>query len=695
MADDVFTIAIATCFNSRVPVDLLPVIKAVRNCTHFISLGDWIYHDGTDDRFDCALGSVSFPQGTGLVLTLPAPVSGKVPVGAVTVTNGGTGHPINRTADFSFWVVDPTTKRASAFGQATTNGSGVVTAASITYGGKAGDYTYSGSRAFTEGSDLFTISHSESWPWRSKHMYQTTVGMQKFMALPLRRYLAADDHEYVNGGFPGSYTGTTKSLDTVTTQAQAYTYFKTAVEGVRQLLAQDFHNPAPRKPTAAFVPNGLNGLGLSGNEPEFKVWYFYVDIDANGNEVTNPKAAVYRKIVLDCLFEKGNYQLGADDATRNLISPIQEAWLDATMADAVANGIQSIGIYSSKDRFGQNSDGWWSHTTQFNRICANIQAKDYPAHWLTGDRHVPHASRMRVAWGHVADMEIVCPTAAGATSDRIVQYAEMVWADQSPDIPVVGTVEVNSRKKTTTISVHNMFTAQVMYSVVIPWGSRKAKKTNVAAAQVAKPAAVPFTTVTYRYAGTWAGRPTTNLVAGDRAWFTDVGLHNTIAMGSDWVWDGTNWAPVAPVVLLRGAGTVAAPLATLTGVTSGNILAPGSVPAGMFVRPGMRLHCRANFSRAGTAATASVDVRVGNAVVTDIQMTGVAGQTARLDGSMECVTANTQMVERQHAINATANAGFTDRSVNFNNVAPVTIQLSSANAADTFNLIGYSVTLHP
>ena len=46
------------------------------------------------------------------------------------------------------------------------------------------------------------------------------------------------------------------------------------------------------------------------------------------------------------------------------------------------------------------------------------------------------------------------------------------------------------------------------------------------------------------YNGLWANRPITGLTAGQRAVFTDVG--QTL---SDWVWDGTYWAPVNPVVV--------------------------------------------------------------------------------------------------------------------------------------------------
>lgn len=687
-----FSILVGTCLNDRVPVDPMPVVNAVRNPVNFTSLGDWIYHDGTSDRNAMGIAEVSFPRGSGLVLTIGAAVSGRLPTGAVTVTNGGTGHPISRTADLPFWVRDPVTGADSAWGNLTTNASGVVTAATIVYGGKAGDYT-TGSRAWTEDTDLWTMAHPESWPKRSRDFVLATVAMQQFKALRtagrMKWYLTPDDHEYWNGGYPGA--NGSKCPPTVTTQAQAYTFGQTVSAGVAQLLAQDFDNPAWATPTTPYVPSGLVGLGLTGTEPFFKVRYFYKDYDNRGNETSTPTNAVLRLIYLDCLFEKGNYQTGSDDSTRNLISPVQEAWLDATQAAAVAAGIQSIGIMSSKDRYGQNSDGWISHQTQWNRITANIQAKGYPTWVVTGDRHVPHAAKTRVANGDNCDLEIVCPTALGATSDAIQLYKQMAWADQSPDVPVIGSIEVDPENKWTTISVHDMGTARVKYAVRIPFGSRVASRTWQATANVSPALPSPFVPVEFRFSGLWANRPTAGLRANvDRAFFSDVGVS-----GSEWIWDGAYWVPTAPVVLFRAAGTVAAPLATLTGVTSGTFATPGSMPAGMFIKPGMKLTAEARFRRSTATATSTVSVDVGGQNIGNQTFQAVINQGLRIQADMYAASATAQTVDNWLSPQAQSANPLADKSLNFNNAQTVTVALATANAADSYSLLSYSLTLYP
>lgn len=495
------SVIVPTCLGDRVAVDLIPVARAVANLIGLVSLGDWIYNDGTSDRNGMTMDAVTFPRGAGMSLTLPAAVNGVIPTGTVTVTNGGTGHPVSMTT-FMFWVKDSGTGAETAWGLATTNASGVVTAAAISNGGRVGDYSHTAPKVFTEDVDLWTLSHPETWPRRSRYFIFATTAMQQLKALKaslgIPFFLTPDDHEGWNGGFPGAFG--TKAPPTVTTKAQSYEFWQTASIGVRKLLDQDFDNPAWSDPVTAFVPSGLSGLSLSGTEPFFKIRYYYVDITEAGTMVVapcgavNPAApgAVCRLIFPDLLFEKGDYQVGLDDATRLLMSPVQETWLDAVQAAAVADGIGSIGIMSSKDRYGQNSDGWWSHITQWNRICANIQANNYPTWWMTGDRHVPHASVMRLG-RDVADMHIVCATAAGQTSEAITPYPQMDWVDQSPDVPVVGSIEIDTDAMMTTLSVHRMGSGRVMYAVKIPFGQRKAVSTYMAPGKVTRKASSLFT----------------------------------------------------------------------------------------------------------------------------------------------------------------------------------------------------------
>lgn len=683
------------CLNDRAGIDPMPTYRALENVAASFSLGDHIYGDGTSNRNAMALGAVEFPRGSGLVLTIPAAVGGVIPTGSLTVTAGGTGYPVSRTNALFFWITDPTTGAATAHGMLTTNGSGVITAATLVYGGRAGDYSHATSRAFTDDVDLYTWSHPKAWAYRSSAVVLATGPMRKFWALPIKRYLAPDDHEAWNGGFPGAYLS--KAPATVTTKAQSYAFWQTASDGVRLLIDQDFHNPAWTSPVTPYIPSGLSGLGLAGTEPLFKVRYFYVDITKTGPVAApcganNPPVpgTIARVIVPDMLFEKGDYTTGSDDATRNLFGPVQEAWLDAVQASAVAGGVRSICIASSKDRGGQNSDGWWSHVTQWERINTNIQAKNYPTFWVTGDRHVPHAGSWRVANGDAYDLEVVCPTALGATSEAIVRYKQMNWADQSPDVPVMGSVVWDTDAQTATITVHDMATARGRFSVVIPFGQRKASRSTSAAARTIRPAETPFKVVEFRYVGTWASRPTTGLLATERAFFTDVGQG-----GSEWIWDGSYWVPMAPVVLFRAQGTLAAPLVSAGAAASGTFSTPGNIPAGMFVKPGMELKARANFKRSTATATAQVNTTIGGQLVGAISLAANVNGQARVDSSMYCVTNATQYVELNVGANAAATNAMIDRAVNFANAQSFALTWSSGNVADTYQLLGYSLTLYP
>lgn len=696
-----FSVLFATCLNDSVPIDPMPTFNALVRPRAVFSKGDWIYGDGTSNRNALFMDGVMFPRGAGMQLTVGAAVGGKLPTGALTVAAGGTGHPINLAGTFLFWVRDATTGAETAFGYATTNGSGVVTAATLTYGGKAGDYTNVGSRTFTEDTDLWTLAHPQAWAYRSKHVVYRTQAMQVFrqtcIAQGVQLFLAADDHEAWNGGYPGAYV--TKSPPTVTTQAQSYQFWQTASDGVRGLLDQDFHNPPWTAPTTPFVPNGLTGLGLTGTEPFFKIRYFYVDFDASGNIVakstslTPPVGVVSRCIVLDCLFEKGNYTIGSDDSSRNLISPVQEAWLDAVQAAAVAGGVRTITVVSSKDRYGQNSDGWISFQTQWNRIVARIQSQNYPTHIITGDRHVPHAARDRVANGDPWDGHIICPTALGATSDAIQQYDQCDWVDQSPDVPVLGSAEYDPDLQRTTLCIHDMATGRVKYGIRIPWGSRVAaeKDTYQSAPTISPAAPKPATANQLKYRGTWAARPTAGLLAGDLAWFTDVG----VGAGSQWVWDGTYYAPCAPVVLFRAAGRLGAPLATLTGVTGGTFATPGSVPAGMVVKPGMRLESLANFARSTATATATLQMAIGGQNIEAASIVATANQHMRFNSNLWAVNAANQLVENWAGMNGSSANSMVDRTVDMNTAQSYTLSLTSANAADSFTLLSYSLTLYP
>jgi hypothetical protein len=75
---------------------------------------------------ESALGS-----GSGASITLAAAVNGAVPVGAATVTSGGTGYPASKTIYVNFTI----SSNSTAMGTITTGSTGVITAAAVLDGG--------------------------------------------------------------------------------------------------------------------------------------------------------------------------------------------------------------------------------------------------------------------------------------------------------------------------------------------------------------------------------------------------------------------------------------------------------------------------------------------------------------------------------------------------------------------------------
>lgn len=482
---EVFSIIVGTCLNTRVGMDPEPVAEALENPTVFVNLGDMAYNDGNDAINGGVMDSITYPVGTGLSLQIPAAVGGKIPTGSLTINSGGSGHPAS-LSNWIFWLVDPVTRAERAWGYLTTNGSGVVTAATLQYGGKSGDYSHTMTTNMVEGTQLFTLSHSETLLHRTREFVLATAPMQKFKkrrdSCQMLWYTRGDDHEHYNGGVPGSLAP--KAPAGVTTPAAAWAFMQTTVRANLLHQAALFDNPTPRTPTTPYVPPLLSSLGLTGLEDAFRVHYFHIDLDSRGKLTTDLSKTITRGIMLDCLWESSDYQTGSDDASRYKISPIQEAWVLARMAEAHAAGVPLTVIFSGKDRYGQNSDGFTNYQTQWNRMNAAMQAAGYRYLWMTGDRHVPHAAHLRTAYGDVADVHVVCATAFGSFSDRITMYPGCDWVDQSPDVPVLGSLTFDSEKRKIYVVVHAMGTAAPKYALVIDYGQKIASAKYVAAAKL-------------------------------------------------------------------------------------------------------------------------------------------------------------------------------------------------------------------
>ncbi len=196
----------------------------------------------------------------------------------------------------------------------------------------------------------------------------------------------------------------------------------------------------------------------------------------------------------------------------------------------------------------------------------------------------------------------------------------------------------------------------------------------------------------------WADRPTA-AAAGNGAlqWFSDIGG------GSLWRSDGTNWRPAnGRTRLYAKNGLIAAPLATLTGVTSGVFTLPETltIPAGL-IAPHSAVWGNFEIFRTGATATALVQWRIGTAGTTSdsiVYQSSMSATTNHQSRSYSAAKFGTE-TDRFFAPNSSnmngggSQAAGADRTTNVNTAAAMyaTVDLSSANAADTFSLIAYSL----
>lgn len=169
---------------------------------------------------------------------------------------------------------------------------------------------------------------------------------------------------------------------------------------------------------------------------------------------------------------------------------------------------------------------------------------------------------------------------------------------------------------------------------------------------------------------------------------------------------GMGWETVEGGIVPRCArlaqliGTKNAPLASLTGVTSGELLlpAPIKVPAN-FMEAGATLRVRALLDRTGATATANLACRfgtanaVGDSFVANIATAATDGLGLRLDGELRMQTATQAIMAAGTVLNTTAASGFTEVTTNINFAADqfVSFHMSAGNAADTFSVLAVTV----
>ena len=180
--------------------------------------------------------------------------------------------------------------------------------------------------------------------------------------------------------------------------------------------------------------------------------------------------------------------------------------------------------------------------------------------------------------------------------------------------------------------------------------------------------------------------------------------YTVLADGSQWRSDGAWWRPVnGRVLIAQRCGSNGAPIATLTGVTTGLFTLPlvPIIPAGM-IAPHSTVRIDARLRRLTATATASAQVRFGTAGDVADSLCGAVfmAATANVDanpiGTAIFGTSTTSFFSGMtSSLNAASTAASADRTTQISAAAPmyVSIGMGGANAADQFALLSYSVSL--
>lgn len=162
--------------------------------------------------------------------------------------------------------------------------------------------------------------------------------------------------------------------------------------------------------------------------------------------------------------------------------------------------------------------------------------------------------------------------------------------------------------------------------------------------------------------------------------------------------------PTGIITLASRWGSIATPVATYTGGTGGLFTLPATIPVPAGIIPDYStLRIRAMLKRTGANATGQFDCQIGTAgagsdsLVGRVQSTATDGHVALMEASAGWSTSLTVFIPSGSASPQGSSGGGTvvDRSTNVNRAALmyVVFGMSSANAADSYALLGYRVTI--
>jgi hypothetical protein len=158
------------------------------------------------------------------------------------------------------------------------------------------------------------------------------------------------------------------------------------------------------------------------------------------------------------------------------------------------------------------------------------------------------------------------------------------------------------------------------------------------------------------------------------------------------------------VTLAKLWGTIASPVATLTGTTGALFTLPSAIaiPANT-IGDYDHIHVRARCKRTGANATGQFEVQLGTGAAGSdslfgrVSINATDGHVGALETQAFFNTSATIFLSNGTVapMNTTSGTTFIDRNTNVNrgSVMYVTFGMSSANALDSFALLGYHITL--
>jgi hypothetical protein len=173
---------------------------------------------------------------------------------------------------------------------------------------------------------------------------------------------------------------------------------------------------------------------------------------------------------------------------------------------------------------------------------------------------------------------------------------------------------------------------------------------------------------------------------------------------AEFISDGTNWRPRGYQDIYHKNGLLSAPLATLTGVTSGLFaITDCKIPAGLLL-PNSKLSVQIAARKTTGVATAFFNIVLGTAkTLSDRTLAGLTSTaTANADAAMACsarVASNTALISQSGLGDGSMTAGGSGAlnevsGGNFNTALDmyVSIGISSANTSDNFSLVSMRVS---